>query len=157
MDVRTYYHLCEQQNWDGGHVSAVIQVIRNLGVTIDHGCSKQLRGTILLALNAHGWSTPVRLTHGSGISVTAVNGDQALCLQTGNMSRFYADLLKIEYLFRRGKIRSAIYVLPTKHTGNLMGSNVASFERLVKELKLFSDIISARIIVVGIEIGKEVV
>ncbi len=77
-----------------------------------------------------------------------------MCLQTGNMSRFYADLLKIETLFRNGSITAAIYVIPTKAFATKLGSNIANFERLVEELGIFSVTLSAPILVMGITKGK---
>ena len=66
------------------------------------------------------------------------------------MSRFYADLLKLEYLYQKGRANSAVYIIPTKKVSKLLGSNVAHFERFTSELKLFTEIITVPLLVIGI-------
>jgi hypothetical protein len=67
------------------------------------------------------------------------------------MSRFYADLLKLQYLFQKGVISKAIYLLPSKHNAKIIGGNVAHYERMTKELQLFNDIITLPIYIIGID------
>ena len=67
------------------------------------------------------------------------------------MSRFYADLLKLQYLFQKGIISKALYLLPSKHNAKIIGSNVANYERMTKELQLFNNIITIPIFVIGID------
>jgi hypothetical protein len=150
MDLMTYSHRCKPEDWDDKKVASVVDIIRDIRIKIRGGCSSRLREAILKELRGRGWSSKVKLSHSSQITITAVNGDLALCIQTGNISRFYADLLKLQYLYLRGSIISAIYVLPTKQNAKLMGSNLAHFERLVEELKLFAEIITVPIFIVGI-------
>ncbi len=66
------------------------------------------------------------------------------------MSRFYADLLKLEYLFKKGKLKGAYYILPSKQTAGILGSNIANFDRFTNELQVFSDVITIPIKVLGI-------
>ena len=150
MDITTYCHLGKQENWSDEASASVAKIIGNLKIRIRAGCSAQLREAILKEISTKGWSSKVKLSHSSQISITAINGEQALCLQTGNMSRFYADLLKLQYLYQKGNIKSAIYILPTKRVARIMGSNLAHFERLVDELKLFEQVITIPIFVIGI-------
>jgi hypothetical protein len=150
MDTTTYSHLVKQESWNDEKIAPITKIIGNLKIRVRAGCSAQLREAILKEINAKGWSSKVKLSHSSQISITAINGEQALCLQTGNMSRFYADLLKLQYLYQRGNIKSAVYILPTKRAARIMGSNLAHFERLVDELKLFEQVITIPIFVIGI-------
>lgn len=128
----------------------VLDVIKNIDIEIFHGSTKSLRKRISDGLKKQGWSSKIKLSNQSNINITSIKGKTALCLQTGNMGRFYADLLKLQYLFQKGKINSAIYILPTISLAKKMGSNLANFERLVLELKLFSKVITVPILVVGI-------
>jgi hypothetical protein len=129
----------------------VLDVIENIDIDIYHGSSKSLRKRIADGLKRKGWSSKVKLSVHSNISITAVCGKTALCLQTGNAGRFYADLLKLQFLFQKGRISSAIYILPTSRLAKKMGSNLASFERLVTELKLFHKVITVPTIVIGMQ------
>ena len=150
MNTTTYSHLVKQEYWSDERIASITKIIDNLKIKVRAGCSTQLREAILKEISAKGWSSKVKLSHSSQISITAINGEQALCLQTGNMSRFYADLLKLQYLYQRGSINSAVYILPTKRNARIMGSNLAHFERFVEELKLFKQVITIPIFVIGI-------
>lgn len=112
--------------------------------------SVRLRHLITKRLHLDGWSGRVRLGVDSSISITSMNKGVALCLQTGNMSRFYADILKIQLLKRRRRIKAAIYIIPTTSAAKRLGSNVACYERFIEELRLFEKIITTPMLVFGI-------
>jgi hypothetical protein len=149
MKHTTYSHLIDS-NAIKDLVTGVLDVIRDIDIDIFHGSSKILRQEIADGLKRKGWSSKVKLSIHSNISITAVNGKTALCLQTGNMGRFYADLLKLQFLYQKRKIESAIYILPKSSLAKKMGSNLANFERLVTELKLFHEVITVPIVVIGL-------
>ena len=71
-------------------------------------------------------------------------------MQTGNISRMYADLIKLQYLYQKDKINSAFYLLPSKESAKIIGDNVANIERLSNELLLYRYIISLPILVIGL-------
>jgi hypothetical protein len=98
----------------------------------------------------HGWSDETIVSPDAKISITSRKGETGLCVQTGNMSRFYADLLKLEFLFHESMIQAAVYVLPTKDLANIWGENIANYERFTNELKIFSKIINTPMLVIGI-------
>lgn len=149
MKHTTHLHLMEK-NYVKNLEDDVLEVIENIDIEIFHGSTKSLRKRISDGLKKKGWSSKVKLSTLSNINITGINGKTALCLQTGNMGRFYADLLKLQFLFQKGKINSAIYILPTVSLAKKMGSNLANFERLVLELKLFSKVITVPVLVIGI-------
>ena len=49
----------------------------------------------------------------SRLSIGYARGEDGLCIQLGNTSRVYADLLKLETLYRRQTIRQAVLVVPS--------------------------------------------
>jgi hypothetical protein len=110
-----------------------------------------LRRTILEHLRELGWIDRVPVTPHTKITITAVRKETGLCLQLGNMARFYADLLKLQLFFHEGRITSAIYVVPTQNAAHLLGDNIAHFSRLTQELGYFGAIITLPILVIGIE------
>lgn len=113
--------------------------------------AKEIRTKITEVLLSLGWSDKIKIDPSSGISITALNSEVGLCLQVGNMARFYADLLKLQTLFINNKIKSAIYILPTKETSAKMGQNIANFDRMTDELKIFEQTITLPILVIGIK------
>lgn len=112
--------------------------------------AKEFRALLLVDLAEQGWSDRVRIDHRSNINITSVFKDIGLCIQTGNMSRFYADILKLETLYRKNLITEAIYIIPLKDWANEIGSNIANFERFVEELEIFEATVTIPIAVFGI-------
>lgn len=110
----------------------------------------QLRDEILTALrNFHGWSDRVSLSSDAKISITSKKSNIGLCLQTGNMGRFYADLIKLEFLHKQGIIASAIYIIPTLQLALRLGENIANYERFCREVTIFSTIINIPLLIMG--------
>lgn len=151
MLVQVYSHHNSESAVDAGIKNDILQVISSAKFVIQGGCALHLRKMIMTKLKGLGWSDGFKLDANSQITITSSNDDHVLCFQTGNMSRFYADMLKLEYVFKKRKAKAAIYLIPTKTAALAMGSNIAHFERLCFELNLFKDIITIPILVIGIQ------
>jgi hypothetical protein len=104
--------------------------------------------------NKNGWSDQVKLAADSNISITAKKGDVGLCLQTGNMGRMYADLLKLQCLYKSKVLKAAILIVPTRRLAKEhdYGANVAQFERLTRELTIFDKVITIPMVVIGMDV-----
>jgi len=113
--------------------------------------TRKLRARILENLTKKGWSDQIRISTDTKITITSTLKDIGLCLQTGNMGRFYADLLKLQTLFCKKKIKVGVYIIPTKFEAKKIGSNIAHFERFIDELKVFSETLTIPLIVYGFE------
>ena len=131
-------------------VEPLLKILNDTNFKIREGCANELRKAILTKLKALGWSDDFMLDANSQISLTSSIDNHILCFQTGNMSRFYADLLKMQFVYTNGKGSAAIYLIPSKEAAKMMGSNIANFDRFTKELDLFKDIITIPTIVIGI-------
>lgn len=66
-----------------------------------------------------------------------------------NVSRIYADLLKLQALYMRETIKAGIVILPTVKAARSFSGNVASLERLERELPIFSQVITMPVVVIG--------
>ena len=130
-------------------IEGVRGIVHQVRLPLTQRCTRKLRAEILGGLLALGWSDRVPIRAKLKLTLTAINKSVGLCLQTGNMARFYADLLKLQVAFNDGNIKAAIFVLPTKLASKLMGSNLASYERMVQELSVFHTIITVPIVVIG--------
>jgi hypothetical protein len=150
MKYELYSHCNAEQTIDSEVKRDVLEVISKTKYTIHEGCANELRNTILSQLKTVGWSDDFKLDVTSQITLTSSIKDHVLCFQTGNMGRFYADLLKLQFVFKRKKIKAAIYLIPSKHASKEMGSNIAHFDRFVKELDLFKEIITVPTLVIGL-------
>jgi hypothetical protein len=129
----------------------VRQALASNRIRIARGASSKIKGAVLAELRSRGWSADLALHPNSRITITSIKGQVGLCFQTGNMGRMYADLLKLQALYLRGDITSGILIVPTAPCAQVLGSNIANYERLVGELAIFEHVISAPIVVVGIE------
>ena len=132
-------------------IDSILGSISEVNLPIGKGFALILRKSVIEILQSKGWSAKVRLHQISQISITAIKGDTGLCLQTGNVSRVYADLLKLQYLFLHKVILSSVYILPSKTLADEVGSNAANFERMKKELELFYEIVTIPILMIGLE------
>lgn len=116
-----------------------------------HGTAA-IRGHIRSELTKEGWSEELYIARDlAGATIFSQRGDLAIQLQTGNISRVFYDLLKLQYLFNRNKIEAAALAVPTRSGASLLGSNIANFERLCSELELYDRIITVPILVVAFE------
>lgn len=150
MKTETYSHCNGQNEVEAAIKSSLLHVLNETHFVITEGCGSELRKTILAKLITLGWSDKFALSANSQISLTSYVDNHVLCFQTGNMSRFYADLLKMQYVYKNQKARAAFYVLPSKDAAKILGSNIANFVRFKFELDMFKDIITIPTLVIGI-------
>ena len=108
------------------------------------------------ALTRHGWSGEVFLSRESKITISGQKGNIGLAIQFGNISRIYADLLKLQSLFLDAKLLGAIVIVPARSllpslskTGGT--DNRCNLDRIKRELPIFSLVITMPIAFYGID------
>lgn len=101
------------------------------------GSAAKMRDVFLMSLKASGWSSEVSVSSNSDMTITSLKDGVGLCLQTGNMARIYADLIKLQSMYLDNSIKSAVIVLPSHPLAKQLGSNIAQAKRLVRELEIF--------------------
>ncbi|WP_060209923.1 BglII/BstYI family type II restriction endonuclease [Sporosarcina koreensis] len=129
----------------------LIESLESIPFEINKGCASSLRETIKRQIQLQGWSGETRVDKSNNITITSMKDNIGLCLQTGNVGRFYADMLKLQTLYLNGKIDAGIYIIPTNNAAKKMGGNLANYERFIRELDLYKKIITIPIHVIGIE------
>jgi len=125
--------------------------LQRLEVTRTKRGSSEITDAIQKVLSSNGWSGRTRVHPDSPITITSINENVGLCLQFANMYMFSADLLKLEVMYERKIIDSAIYILPVLDLARELGSNMVNFERFTQELDIYKNIIKIPIMVIGIE------
>jgi hypothetical protein len=86
------------------------------------------------------------------LTITGKKDDIGLSVQTGNISRFYADLLKLQWFFDNNRISKSIYFCLTKNAASRSYSgNLANFERATDETLLFAKSINIPILFIGMD------
>lgn len=113
--------------------------------------TSQFRGKIENLLLNLGWSKPVRISYLSRMSITSQRNEAGLCLQLGHPSLAHSDLLKLQSLYQKGKIKGAYYLLPTKIEAMSIGSGTANLDKLLVDLEIFQNSISIPLYILGLE------
>ena len=85
------------------------------------------------------------------MTITSLKDQVGLCLQTGNMSRMYADLMKLQTLYLDNSIKAAAIILPSKDVAKILGDNIAAFDRLERELEIFKKAYHVPTLVISME------
>ena len=130
-------------------IGEINNAIVNCNVKFKKGNIPVIRDKLHNDLMFLGWSPEVQIDPNSRISITSCKDNIGLCIQTGNMGRMYADLLKLQTMFLKNIVTCAIYILPFKNAAKLMGDNIANYERLLRELQIFEDVITIPLVIFG--------
>jgi hypothetical protein len=121
-----------------GHKQDIASAIASVSAKAGPGAAAAIRSQIILKLKALGWSGEIKLATDSDMTVTSTKSDIGLCLQTGNVSRIYADLIKLQTMYLDNQIKAAAILVPSQEAAKLLGSNIAQAKRLKRELAIFS-------------------
>ena len=151
MKVVLYSHQGAKDRVPSSLQAELVSRLRALHLPVRRGALTKARTRIRSVCTDLGFSGKLRLHRDSRISVSGVRGRTGLCLQTGNVARVYADLLKLQLLFSRGDIHAAVMVVMLNSAATTLGQNLANYERLIRELGIFADVITTPILVLGLE------
>ena len=133
---------------DRGLYEWITDVFEAPKVKIRAGSTKDIREHVKHELSSEGWAFNVRIDPESDLKMFAKKSDLAIQLQTGNISRYAYDLLKIEYLYSKREIEGAALAVPTKESAGVLGSNVVNGERVWNELTIFDRVITVPLMVI---------
>ena len=136
-------------------VSEVESIIGEINPVLSKNSVSTIKAVIRERLEKNGWTGEYRLDASSKITISSYRKGIGMCFQTGNVGRIYADLLKLQTLYTKGNIIAGIILIPQLNTAKLLGSNMANYERLIRELPIFSQVITMPIVVIGLD-GTEV-
>lgn len=137
MKVSIYSHCSGTERVTDAILSEVIAAAAAIEVRAERGAAPRIRDQFVAELRKRGWSGEVTVARGSDMSITSMHGGIGLCLQTGNMARMYADLIKLQTLYLDNAIEAAIFVLPSQPLALAIGDNIAQAARLIRELEIF--------------------
>ncbi len=160
MYYETYDHRHGLRSVPAAERMGVENLLDSISSPVGKITTKEIVEPIKDGLKSLGWSGKVAIGGGTNISIASVHGDVGITVQFGNISRIYADLMKFQALFIEEKIGSAIIIVPHKDiiprlskTGGL--DNRCSYERVSREMPVFSKVITVPVIVYGIFMEDE--
>ena len=151
--IEGYAHRNGKIEWEKRELDEWITDVFNApAITVESHATDAIRDHVRSELTAQGWSGEAPIAPNfTAVTVFSLKDDLAIQIQTGNVSRVFYDLLKLRYLFIRNKIEAAALAVPTKAGAQRIGSNIANFERLCGELRLYDRIITVPVLVIGFE------
>jgi len=133
----TIAHCSGEKTVPPSHSKDISDAITAVSVKAGRGKASSIRSALISSLKSAGWSGEVRLAADSDMTITSAKDDIGLCLQTGNMSRMYADLMKLQTMYLNSHIKGAVIIVPSQEMSKLLGSNIAQARRLERELQIF--------------------
>jgi hypothetical protein len=151
MKATVYGHRFGDQIIPAPMITEAVSAVKSCTIVVKRKASKDIKEAILATLAGKGWPGEITLDTASKISITSKKNNIGMCFQTGNMSRMYADLLKLQAVYLRGSIDAAIFILPESACAKLLGENVADCDRLRRELAIFDRAITVPLAIIGIE------
>jgi hypothetical protein len=148
-----YSHRNGKVEWEKRDLDEWITDVFNApSITLEPHATNTIRDHVRNELTTEGWSDEVPIAPNfTGVTIFSQKEELAIQIQTGNVSRVFYDLLKLQYLFNRSKIEAAALAVPTKSGAQKLGSNIANYERLCAELQLYDRVITVPILVIAFE------
>jgi hypothetical protein len=151
MEINLYDHRSGLKVVPTSIIADISHVFQEYDARITANSVSKLKSDITNSLEIKGWSREYRLDTSSKITISSYLHDIGLCFQTGNVGRIYADLLKLQVLFTKGNIQAGIILVPAASIAKKLGSNMVSYERLLRELPIFNQVITMPIVVIGFD------
>lgn len=151
MRVAIHSHCAGSEQVPAEIVEDVVAAAAAIDVRIERGAARRIRDQFVAELRTRGWSSEVTVARGSDMSITSMRDEIGLCLQTGNMARMYADLIKLQTLYLNNAIRGAVLVLPSQPVALAIGENIAQAARLERELEIFRKAFYVPTLIVSLE------
>ena len=136
-------------------IKSLSQMIESIEAELSKNTVTIINKAIKNKLAQEGWTGEYRLDPVSKITITSYFSGIGLCLQTGNISRIYADLLKLQTLYVKGKISSGIIIIPEQNAAKELGSNMANADRLIRELPIFNQVITMPMVIIAFDKMEE--
>ena len=152
METFQFSHLGGDIALPEQEANELIQALKNCQSPVKRGYGPDLRKEVLTELIGLGWTGAIKVAHGSKISIASQKNRVGLGIQTaGNMSRMYADLIKLQQMYLDDTIRVGVFIMPTAVAARELGDNLANSDRLESELTIFRKVIHMPLVVMSFQ------
>ena len=126
------------------------QVLMLCSLSFGKDRPSQIKGILSNEFNRLGWADRVLIRKQDNLTISYLKNRIGICVQFGNVARTYADVLKLTYLGNKNIIDAGIIIVPGNDESKLLGANYANFDRLSREMIIFSEILSYPILILAI-------
>lgn len=136
----------------GKERTEIERAITECNIDIVKKAAPSIRKKIVEYLGKNGWPGEFAVEPPSKITITSLKNGVGLCVQTGgNMSRMYADLVKLQKLYMDDRLKTGALILPSAKAARELGDNIANADRLESELAVFRKVIHMPLAVFSFE------
>ena len=111
-------------------------------ISMKPGCTTNIRSHVDASLKIDGWSVPYRINGKNDLKITARKNEMVFQIQTGNISRYSYDLLKLQYVYEEGYAKCACLAVPSLNASKRISGNLANGERIASEMEIFKKFIN---------------
>ena len=151
MRTQIYEHRSGLKVVPNDVIANIEKIISNENPILSKKTVTFIKESIREKMEKEGWTGEYRLDATSKITISSYLKGIGLCFQTGNVGRIYADLLKLQTLYTKGNITAGIILIPQIKMAKELGTNMANYERLIRELPIFSQVITMPLVVIGFD------
>ncbi len=151
MKTRIFEHRSGRKVVPEEIIENVEKIIWDINPVLSKNSVASIKESIRERMEKEGWTGEYRLDATSKITISSYLKGIGLCFQTGNVGRIYADLLKLQTLYLKGNIIAGIILVPAIKTSKELGYNMANYERLIRELPIFSQVITMPLVIIGFD------
>jgi|SRR5882724_1339915 len=120
-------------------------------IRVEPRTTSAIRNHIKGELEKEGWAFNVRVDAESDLTVFARKDDLVVQPQTGNISRYVYDVLKLQHLYSKKEITAGVIAVPTKDAAARIGSNIANADRIWNELNIFDRVITLPLVLIAFD------
>lgn len=120
-----------------GHLDFLQKALTTDKISMKPGCTTRIRAHVDTSLKIDGWSVPYRINGKNDLKITARKDEMVFQIQTGNISRYSYDLLKLQYVFEEGFANCACLAVPSLNASKRISGNLANGERIASEMEIF--------------------
>lgn len=150
--VEAYSHHNGREAWQSRELDEwLTDLFEAPSVSIGSGATMGIRDHLRAELEKDGWAFNVRVDPQADLTVFAKKNELVIQVQTGNISRYVYDLLKIQHLYSKREIEAGALAVPTKEAAQQIGSNIANIDRIWNELRIFDRVITVPLLVIAFD------
>jgi hypothetical protein len=136
---------------DNSISNEVHEIISSIEFQHQRNSSPFLREILQYEFNKMNWYSKFKVDSRLNWYVQFYANETAILFYFSNKARSSLDLIKIQHLYANEKIKGAIYIVLTSEAAIKVASNLANFETLEKEIRVFKETISCPILLIGLQ------
>jgi hypothetical protein len=148
---RLIYKRFSSENADLLDISKIVSQIKTIEYSTKSQNIKLLKKQLTEIFSNNGFILDIALKD-SNLKINGIRNKTGLAIQTGNVARFYADILKLQWLYEEKRIKNAVYVCLSKEAQrDSYLSNTIHIDRALREADFFDNIITLPILFMSLD------